>query len=369
MTSLKSFLSRLPKAALIYGACWVLILILGVLSGISLADMLSDALRRFGMWGILVLSMIPTIKAGIGPNFALPVGVCCGLFAMVNTIELRFPGWGGATNQYAAWIEFLIASIGSALFFALALGYIVGIVMNAVKGFEMAVALLIGFATTFYFSIIWLTHSNSSAYLHVFGSGLRSVINLSHFGVDGIFDDSLRFSLIGVEIRTGTLFVVLIACFFMWLLFQSRAGAFISSGTNESRVAACVISTILAAFGTIVYSQGLILADIGFSSNIQDIGFIVLYDSPLMMAFPAVAAILIGGAGINNAKIIHVIVGTLILQGLIANGTMVFDNMLDMTNARGWIVIDSTNHAILMLAQNAIILCALIKYSVAPPIK
>jgi len=38
------------------------------------------------MNGILVLAMVPSIQSGTGPNFALPVGVVCGLFSLVCSI-------------------------------------------------------------------------------------------------------------------------------------------------------------------------------------------------------------------------------------------------------------------------------------------
>ena len=75
-----------------------------------------------------------------------------------------------------------------------------------------------------------------------------------------------------------------------------------------------VISTVLGAVGVILYGQSF-----GFSN---------LYDFPLMMAFQAVASVLVGGATAQRAKIFHVILGTLIFQGLLTNSLPVLDRII-----------------------------------------
>ena len=59
----------------------------------------------------------------------------------------------------------------------------------------------------------------------------------------------------------------------------------------------------LAAIGILVYEQGF--------------GFIQLYMAPFYMALPAVSAILIGGASVNKATIMNVILGTFLFQGIV----------------------------------------------------
>jgi simple sugar transport system permease protein len=76
--TLKGFLGQIQMPTIIIGGFWILILIAGVVQGLSLASLLGDTIRRFGMWGLLVLAMVPSIQSGTGPNFALPIGVCCG---------------------------------------------------------------------------------------------------------------------------------------------------------------------------------------------------------------------------------------------------------------------------------------------------
>ena len=61
--------------------------------GQSLPVLFTDILRRVGMNGILVLAMVPSIKSGVGPNFALPIGIVGGLFALMCCMQLDLMGW------------------------------------------------------------------------------------------------------------------------------------------------------------------------------------------------------------------------------------------------------------------------------------
>jgi simple sugar transport system permease protein len=76
------------------------------------------------------------------------------------------------------------------------------------------------------------------------------------------------------------------------------------SGINieKTRMIAIVISTIIAGFGICVYAQSY--------------GFIQLYDEPLSLTFPAIAAILIGGSTGKKTYIFEAVLGTYLLQSI-----------------------------------------------------
>ncbi|MCL2873698.1 MAG: ABC transporter permease [Defluviitaleaceae bacterium] len=354
MPNLKAFLSRIPRPTLILGICWIFILFFGFIYDLSLTSLLSSAIQRFGMWGLFVLAMVPTIKAGIGLNFALPVGVCAGHLAMVIPMYLDLTG-----------VSWLLASVGFAVVFGVIVGYILGKLMNAVKGFETIVGMFAGFAATFAFSMFWLASSLPQRLSNIGWGviGRRNFISLAPYEADRITDNFLKFEILrstneygepigGLVIPTGTLLIVFSACLLMWLFFRSKLGIAISTAgmnsetskasdinVDRSRILASIISTTTVSIGIIIYAQSF--------------GFLHLYEAPLMMAFPAVAAILIGGASKNNAKIIHVIAGTFILQGIFSNAPPLLGRILDGA--------DITD-AIRMLIQNGIILYALIRY-------
>ena len=338
---LRGFIKRVPAAPFIIGGFWIIILIIAAILNQPWITLISDSLQRFGIWGMLILAMVPSIQSGTGPNFAIQVGICSGLLGMVATIELGFTGMG-----------FIVVAVIISLFVSLILGYLYGRLMNAVKGSEMAIATYTGFAITFAFYFIWLVVPFSSPFLGYFiGEGLRPTIALSPIGAAGILDSFLQFQVLGLTIRTGTILVFLGACFFMWLFFKSRTGISISAvGANpvfaraaglnidRSRIIANMLSTSVAAVGVVVYAQSF--------------GFVQVYDFPMWMAFPAVAAILVGGATAQRSKVIHVVIGAFLFQGLLTTVPPVFNALLqgeDMTDA------------VRMVIQNGIILYALTK--------
>ncbi len=83
---------------------------------------------------------------------------------------------------------------------------------------------------------------------------------------------------------------------------------------NRMRIISVMVSTIFAAVGILVYQQSF--------------GFVQLYNAPLYMAFPAVAAVLLGGASVNKASILNVVVGTFLFQSILAMTPSVINNIL-----------------------------------------
>lgn len=337
--SIKSVTDRFGLPTLIITVFWIIILIMGVVNNISLSEMLTDSIKRFGMWGIMVLAMVPAIQSGTGPNFALPVGVVCGLLAQVCAIEWGFGGF--------SW---LIVSFALAIVLATVVGYIYGRLMNAVKGSEMTIATYTGFSITALFCLVWLLVPFKDPRMGwMLGQGLRETIQLDAVGSAQILNKFLKFEIFGVTIPTGMLLVFFAACLVVWLFFRSRTGIAISAGginpmfakasgldIDKSRVTANMISTVFGALGIIVYSQSY--------------GYVQLYVAPLYMAFQAVAAVLIGGATAQRAKIFHVIVGTLIFQGLIANAMPVANKVFAGTDL---------SEILRTVIQNGVILYAL----------
>jgi simple sugar transport system permease protein len=91
----------------------------------------------------------------------------------------------------------------------------------------------------------------------------------------------------------------------------ARAGGV---SVDRMRTISVIISTMLGAVGILVYQQSY--------------GFIQLYQGPLYMAFPAVAALLIGGASVNKATMVNVIVGTFLFQGILTMTPSVINSVL-----------------------------------------
>ncbi|MCL1842546.1 MAG: ABC transporter permease [Defluviitaleaceae bacterium] len=339
--SILDIFRKIPFSTRTVGALYIAVLVVGMFNGFTLSTLISNSLHLFGVWAVFALANVPSIQSGTGPNFALPIGIVNGLLAMVIVLATDLNG-----------MSFILASAVLAIIFGSASGYLYGKLMNAVKGSEMAIAPYTGFAVTAAFGLVWLAIPIRHPHMIFFlGDGLRHQIPLDHFNANFILSEFMAFEIFGFEFRTGELLVVFAACFLMWLFFRTKAGIAISavgrnpmfaraSGINvdRSRIIANMISTAVAALGVIVYAQGF--------------GFVQLYDFPMFLAFPAVACILVGGATGQRARVLNVVVGTFLFQGLIATALPVFTRVLAEVDA------DITNQ-VRMVIQNGIILYAL----------
>lgn len=303
---IKTVVKEIGYPRMIIGSFLVFILLLAFILKLDMQDLLSNMLVRTGMNGILVLAMVPSIQAGLGPNFALPIGIVCGLVGAILSIELGLMGVGGFL--FALIIAISLAILGGILY---------GLLINKVKGQEMTVGTYAGFSIASGMCIFWLLaplYSPKMVWPYG-GSGLRVTITL-----DGIFDkllnNFLSFELFGIFVPTGLLLFFALFCYLVFLFTRSKTGfAMRSAGSNpqfaasagisvnRSRIIGNTLSTVLGAVGILVYCQSY--------------GFLQLYTAPLFMAFPAVAAVLIGGASIGKANIKHVIVGTFLFQSLL----------------------------------------------------
>jgi simple sugar transport system permease protein len=338
-SSLKDVVSRIGLPTIIIAAFWVVTLITGAFLDISTGTLLSDTLKRAGMNGILVLAMVPSIQSGTGPNFALPVGIVCGLFSLVTAIEFGFTG--------VAW---LIVSVALSIPIATLAGYLYGRLLNAVKGSEMTIATYTGFSIVAFMCLIWLMIPYKNPKMGWFiGTGLRETIQLDSIGAAQLLNNFLMFKIGDIIIPTGLILVFLFFCLLMWLFTKSKSGIAITAGgmspkfakasglnIDKNRIIANILSTVLAAIGIIVYSQSY--------------GYAQLYSGPLLMAFSAVAAILIGGATASRAKVSHVIIGVILFQGLLTTALPVANKIFTGTDL---------SEIMRMVIQNGIILYAL----------
>lgn len=334
----------LPRLIII--SFFIFVLILAVPMGLSVPNLLGDAIRRWAMYGILVLAMIPAVQCGIGLNFGISLGIVAGLLGSIITIEV------GVMNP---WLSILLAmSIGIGIASVLGVGY--GLVLNRVKGSEVTVSTYVGFSVIAFMNILWLALPFKSGELiwPLGGQGMRNTISLaSSFGE--VFNKWLDFTIgegiNGLYIPTGLIVFFLLACFIVWLFMRSKAGIAMSAAganpvftkssginVNKMRILGTALSTVLGAIGIITYSQSY--------------GFIQLYNAPLWMGFHCVAAALIGGASVDRAKISHVIIGTFLFQGILAVALPVVNKLMPDSNL---------SDVIRIIISNGIILYALSK--------
>ncbi len=334
MSKTKHFFDQIGLPRLIIGLFFIFLIIISVPLGLPMNAVFSDILRRWLMYSVLVLAMVPGIQCGISLNFGVSLGIVCGLLGATTAVELS-----SQNESVGPWAALGIAlAIGVVL--AAFLGVLYGLLLNRVKGSEMTVSTYVGFSVIALSNIIWLTLPFKSGELiwPLKGIGLRNVINLEgSFG--GLLSDPavtstqpfplnyLAFDIGGLTIPLGLILVFALCSFFVWIFFQSKAGlAMSAAGENElftkstgisvdrMRILGTAISTILGAVGIIIYAQ--------------TFGFLQLYNAPLMMSFQAVASILIGGASTMRAKISHVAIGALLFQGIMSTALPVVNKLM-----------------------------------------
>lgn len=284
--------------------------------------LLTDCLVRTGMNGLLVLALVPAVRAGVGLNFGIPLGMVCGLIGSIVVLDASMRGTAG-----------LFGAMGlGALLGALA-GLAYARLLEAVKGQEMMVGIYVGFGSVAGASILWLVFpaQNPELIFPIGGAGLRNTLVLDDY-FKQVLDKFGAIPLGKGHIPTGLLAFWLGCCALLHLFLRTRIGlALTAAGSNprfanasginvrRMRTLGVVISTALGAVGIVVFSQSY--------------GFVQLYKAPLLMAFPTVAALLIGGASVRSAKIVHVIVGTFLFQSVLTTSLPLVNELIPKDQA------------------------------------
>ena len=320
MNNARNFLKTFGWPRIIIALFLFSLFVLGRIYKIPTDKSINDVIVRFGMNGILVLSMIPMIQSGCGLNFGIPVGLVAGLLGAVISLELFATGLGGIGT-----------AILIAVAFAVVFGLLYGILLNKVKGDEMIIATYVGYSCIALMNIMWLIlpFQNPSSVLGFKGEGLRVTISVDGYWISAI-SDVLRIDITDfLVIPTGMLIFFSLMSLFVWLFFKTKTGTAITAvGSNpefaraaginidKMRVISTILSTTIAAVGIIVYQQSF--------------GFIQLYNGPQSFIFPSVAAILLGGASVNKASILNVIVGTILFQGILTMTPTVINTIVQV---------------------------------------
>jgi simple sugar transport system permease protein len=153
-------------------------------------------------------------------------------------------------------------------------------------------------------------------------------------------------------VPTGMIIFLVLMCLLIWFFFHTKTGtAMTAVGSNpdfaraagisvdKMRVISVIMSTWLGGIGILVYQQSF--------------GFIQLYMGPFYMAFPAVAAILIGGASVHRATIYNVLIGTFLFQGILTMTPSVMNSIINT----------DMSEVIRIIVSNGMILYALTRVS------
>ena len=192
------------------------------------------------------------------------------------------------------------------------------------------IATYVGFSSVSFMCMMWLIlpYKSPNMVWGMAGKGLRTTISLEGYYAN-VLADFLKIQIGNLVIPTGTILFFAVLALAIWAFLHTKTGtAMTAVGSNpvfakaaginvdRIRLLSVVMSTWLAAIGILVYEQGF--------------GFIQLYMAPFYMALPAVSAILIGGASVNKASIMNVVIGTILFQGIVTMTPTVMNNMIHM---------------------------------------
>lgn len=287
----------------------VICLIGYILSGAQIGFITSELANRLVRNTFLVLSLIIPIIAGMGINFGIPLGAMAAQVGLIFSQDLGFTGLLGI----------LVAAV-IALPIAIVLGIFSGNVLNRAKGREMITSMMLSFFMlgVYMLVIMFLTGPlipiRDRSMLLSSGVGIKNSITLT---TAGALDNALKYRIqiplgndqIKFDIPVLTIFIIALLCVFITYFKKTKLGQNMravgldqdvanNSGLNSDkiRVKSIVYSTVLAAFGQLIY--------------LQNIGTLATYAGLDQAALYAAAALLVGGASILKASIVNAIVGT-----------------------------------------------------------
>ncbi len=284
------------------------------LSGYSASYVVQEVFTRLGRNLFLVLALIIPVMAGMGLNFGMVLGAMAGQIGLILVVDWMVVGLPGL----------LLAAILS-IPLAIGAGILCGMVLNRAKGSEMVTSLILGFFAKGVYDLIVLFGMgsiipvSSPDLVLSRGFGIRNAVSLIE--TRGALDQMVLLNVGGIQIPLGTylviaLFAVLIVWFRRTKMGQDMRAVSQSmpvaqaAGINvdRTRLIAIVISTVLGAFGQIIY--------------LQNMGTLSTYNSQDQAAMYAIAALLVGGASVTRATLTNAVVGVLLFHILFFSAPM-----------------------------------------------
>jgi len=299
----------------------VLCIIGVVVAKLDLNYLINEIFTRLGRNTFLVLSLLIPVVAGLGLNFGIVIGAMAGQIALVIVTHYRIEGLTGLA------VAMLIALPLAVLF-----GWLTGLVLNKAKGREMVTGMILGFFANGLYQLIFLVlvgtviPMNNPTLLLPSGIGIRNTVDLIGVAnaldraLDGIWDGLIMFDLGPIpvgpwRIPLGTWLVTGLLCGGISFLMKTRLGqqmravgedGHIASvagiPVNRIRITAIVYSTVLAAWGQLIF--------------LQNIGTLNTYNSHEQIGMFSIAALLVGGASTRKAGIGNAILGVFLFHTL-----------------------------------------------------
>ncbi len=360
------------KKSLVHNMVTVFFIILCVIgfyySGLTFGFLINSIISRLVRNSFLVLALLLPVMAGMGLNFAIVLGAMCAQAAIIFVTH-----WGVVGMPGIGLTVILTTPL------AMGLGYLTGKLFNKTKGQEMIGGLILGFFSNGIYQLIFLIligsviPFNNETLVLSSGVGLRTTIDLAggmRYAIDDVW--KLPFTMAGMAFGVATILHAVYryikgiptlaqkprqkkyllsgatgVAFIAWLLYIRSGSSYINMITvpmltvilialmcifttyfartklgqdfrtvgqdrhiagvsgihsDNTRLTAMILSTVFASWGHLIF--------------LQNLGTFSTYGSHEQIGFYSVAALLIGGASVTNAKISHALLGTFLFHTL-----------------------------------------------------
>lgn len=332
-----------------------------IISGRPMNDILYQIMSRVVRNLFIILSLIIPIVSGMGINFAITIGAMAAQVGMLLAINWSLTGLTGII------VSALITAPLAGIF-----GFLIGSLLNRMKGQETIGSLILGYFANGAYQLLFLFVFGMiiplSAKVTIVGAtGVRNTLDLTINGLQGAVDNVLRihfstalyavsgiiaagaialyltkkmsrkrfltllilplvlsgvYSLPMISVHFSNIYVpvltfVLIAllCLFNAGIMKTRLGQqFRAVGQNRAVANASGINVNRVRLIAIMVST--VFAGWGQILFIQNLGTLQTYSAHEMVGLYAGAAILVGGASINRATNAQAIIGCLLFHTL-----------------------------------------------------
>lgn len=343
-------------------------------SEVSFSWFLSELTGRLYRNGMLVISLIIPVVAGLGLNFGIVIGAMAG---QIGVIFVRFFGLGGISGLLLAM---LVAVPLSILF-----GWMTGILYNKTRGQETIAGLIVGYFANglYYFLFLFvmgvvIKMPAGHPMIGQTGIGVRNTVDLGmadqgglKYALDNIIKipfcqaliliaaiililQALRFvrkkqemkvkknriltfvnmalcvAVIAVgavsiatknslttvvKVPVVTVLLIVAACVFTELILKTKLGQdFKSVGQSQSISEVSGINVDRTRIIAVIIST--VLASWGQIIFLQNVGTLNVYNAHTQVGMFAVASILVGGASTAKATVKQAFVGTILFNAM-----------------------------------------------------
>ncbi|NLY08277.1 MAG: ABC transporter permease [Tissierellia bacterium] len=287
-------------------------------SGMQPEFIIHELIFRLSRNLLLVMSLIIPVLSGMGLNFGIVLGAMAGQIGLIFIINQQIGGMLGI-------LVAIIVSTPVAILF----GYLTARVLNKAKGKEMITSMILGFFANGLYQLVFIILAGpvipfkNEKMIMTSGAGLRNTLDLGFIrkSLDSLFFGEFT------TIPVMTFVVIILISMWMYRFLKTKQGQELKAvgqnmhvagvagiPVNKTRTLAVIISTVLAAWGQILYLQN--MGTLNTFTNHEQVGLF------------SVAALLIGGATVDKASWKEAIIGTILFHLLFIISPMAGQNLM-----------------------------------------